>query len=364
MKSFIIFTFFLSSFVSSSSWSKTDTICIQELLFDLTSDVSDLRRVPTTSAIRYDLSDTPFARFQNQFQEAQDRALNSQITVPTRSDFSESARLQIRTVEAQMQELARRGPAIQERVIAINNSLSRYIEGIDETSYIQALTTRVSNLQNEVPVIRVRTRPPVASRELNIREFSTMNELESNFDVLARKAAAPTEEGSSVIHEVDSAFIAQGISQNYLAISQTGDLAIRSSTLGEKVFSVGHEGALNFQGVLSNTQGRRYYGLIFDRGFVSQNGADLRGYSGAAQNNPNAQIFNERHSADGRVFTIRAENATREQGQVHIQNRGGYTRMEINGEVISQMDWMNRQVRGIVEFDVNGNILRIIEVEH
>jgi hypothetical protein len=187
-----------------------------------------------------------------------------------------------------------------------------------------------------------------------------MSTIEGSFDVLARKTNAESRE--LTVLEADSAFSTRGISDRWITVGENGKVNVSDRLRNEKVFAIGSQGAIGFKGKLSHTDGpQRYYAVLYPKGFVEKAGADLRiaGTAGKSLDNPNATLFKSKYAPEGKVFSIRTEKSTRQNGQVHIQFGEEWDNMEINGVRQSQLDFMREHAVGIVEFDADGKVLSV-----
>ncbi len=222
---------------------------------------------------------------------------------------------------------------------------------------VDALIGRMGEARRARILIENHRPPPAPSVQARVRVHrgSSMPQIEQNFDVLARKVA-PTDSHKTThyINEVDLAFSMRGIPDRRVGFDPDGRMRQVVADNGERVYSVGSKGALNFRGALSNQPGQRFYAVLYPKGFVQAYGADIRG----ARNNhtPSGRQFREQHAVNGKVFFVRAEQSTRD-GQVHVYNGSGYENMVVNGEPTTQLEFMRRNAVGIVEFDANGNVL-------
>ncbi len=207
-------------------------------------------------------------------------------------------------------------------------------------------------------------KPPMPDLSV-LKVGATMTEIEKDFDVLARKAAGPTEVGA--IHEVDMAFVEsmRGLSDYRAQLTEKGPALTGGSASGEKVFSVGSKGALNFEGELSNLPGQRFYGVLFPKGFINRYGVDLRtaGSGGASAKTPNDAEFAQHYIMDNdkrvdlpseKAFAVRAEKSTAE-GQAHIHY--ARTNMVIHDSPTSQLAFFRAWVVGVLEFSPAGIVM-------
>lgn len=188
-----------------------------------------------------------------------------------------------------------------------------------------------------------------------------MEKLEERFDVLTRKRTPSRNKNG--LHEVDEAFFAKGIPEEKMIITKNHGLSIEKSSSGDRVFAIGHKGAIDFQGGYSVGAGERYYGVVYKKRFIKHYGDDLRiaGDAGKSLHTPSATNFAQTSATKNKTFVIRSENSTRTQGQVHVQFKEGYDMMDIDGNLTTQKDWLNKHVQGVVEFDKDGKIIRFIE---
>ncbi len=227
------------------------------------------------------------------------------------------------------------------------------------------LKSNLAKLEAEVAKttsIKITTQKLPATREavdhsLTVRPGASMADIEKHFDTIARKASAPKNTGD--VHEVDTAFSSGGIATRHIHVSKNGHIDVPGES-GEKVFAVGHTGAINFMGKKSNEGGERYYALIYPKGFVRNYGADLNEANhittGTATGDKFKQIAQER----GKVFVIRKESTNSTTGgQVHLHTSDEFKYLNVDGEVISQIGWMQKNAIGVVEFDHSGRVLMV-----
>jgi|GEM_PF-1933857 len=238
------------------------------------------------------------------------------------------------------------------------------------------LTTGLKR-RTESPEIEVTGEP--FNPELPEREDYTgihMSEIESKYDVLARKSGAPEKEGALIpgaVHEVDLAFLdgMRGIPNYRVTLKEEEKPELGGGDGGgEKVYALGHTGAINFEGALSNRGGERLYGVLFPSGFMERYGLDLRtkGISGKSAQTPVDQDFAQGYMYDDKekthrveipstkAFAIRAEDNTPD-GQAHIHF--SRSNMNIHGEKMSQLEFMRLFVIGVVEFNMQGFVINI-----
>ncbi|MCD1258375.1 hypothetical protein B5M42_005910 [Paenibacillus athensensis] len=202
-----------------------------------------------------------------------------------------------------------------------------------------------------------------------------MTEVENQYDVLARKSGSPEKDGSLIpgaVHEVDLAFLngMRGIPDYRATLTDKEPQIGGGDGGGEKVYALGHTGAINFEGELSNRGGARLYGVMFPKGFMDKYGLDLRtqGISGKSAQTPVDQDFAQGYMYDDKeqthrvdipstkAFAIRAEDNTPD-GQAHIHF--GRSNMKVHGKKMSQLDFMRSFVTGVVEFNMQGFVINI-----
>jgi len=237
------------------------------------------------------------------------------------------------------------------------------------------LTTGLKR-RTESPEIEVTGEP--FNPELPEREDYTgihMSEIESKYDVLARKSGAPEKDGELIpgaVHEVDLAFLdgMRGIADYRVTLTEEEPVLGGGDGGGEKVYALGHTGAINFEGALSNRGGERLYGVLFPPGFMDRYGLDLRtkGISGKSAQTPVDQDFAQGYMYDDKekthrveipstkAFAIRAEDNTPD-GQAHIHF--SRSNMNIHGKKMSQLEFMRLFVIGVVEFNMQGFVINI-----
>jgi hypothetical protein len=196
--------------------------------------------------------------------------------------------------------------------------------------------------------------------------------IEASFDVLARRTGANKDPDIEHVHEVDLAFISafSGITEAYANPKPTADkLSFQGGGgVGEKVFAVGHEGAVGFREDVAKTE-ERFYALIMPKGFISALGQNLMksGGKGASAREPNEQEFSthkmpalngdpEIDIALDKMFFIRGEKSTAESGQVDIHF--GWRGMIVNDEATSHANFFRQHVLGVIEFTRGGLIIR------
>ncbi|MCB0412681.1 MAG: hypothetical protein KDD50_00005 [Bdellovibrionales bacterium] len=226
------------------------------------------------------------------------------------------------------------------------------------------------------------------SNKIDLSNIQTMKNLEQDFDVLARKVRepdlllgqTPTDRKDWAFFEVDTAFLEEmrGIPDAFIGIRPNGSLDYEY-TSNQKVYAVGHEGALKFHGFLSdnsstpakgkgsNRQQRarkniwyenaqiRFYGVVFQKGFLKEFGAENQKATLVVSNKD--FLSGKKINEDKRkVFQINFEFATQHLGQVHLNLN--WENMIIDGIHTSHVDFFREWALAIVEFDVDGNILR------
>jgi hypothetical protein len=147
--------------------------------------------------------------------------------------------------------------------------------------------------------------------------------IERDFDVLSRRSAAPPP-GS--VSEVETGRLP---SQRGIPIERGKEIvhpitgvsttAINADRQGEKVMAIGLMGAVTFKGAATVGVGRptRVYALLLPKGSIRILGVDMRG-----KDSPNLVTFKKevRNRQQWKIFSIRYETSTAEQGQVHLHD--------------------------------------------
>ena len=208
--------------------------------------------------------------------------------------------------------------------------------------------------------------PPPIGKLPDVGE--SMVDIEGRFDVLARKTSSSTRRPGA-IQEVDLALLDEnkGFADFKGSIGPEGKVSVAEGQ-SERVYSVGHKGALEFQGGLSNQGGERAYGVLYPKGWVERYGDDMRkmGPSGGTAREPNATEFASGSFQEGgknipinqeKAFLIRAEESTSELGQVSMHFDRAM--MEFHGEQMSMLDFLRKSAIGVVEFDLSGNVVYV-----
>lgn len=206
-----------------------------------------------------------------------------------------------------------------------------------------------------------------------VKNGMQMDVVEKTYDTLCRKSSAPP---PHAVHEVDVAMLPsmRGFSDVRASLGPNKDEAQLSGgdSRGEKTFAVGHSAALGFKGKLSTKGGERFYAVLFPKGFLAHYGEDLKtkGANGKSAPEPNEKEMAERSVSDGgtkggkvgigkdKAFAIRAEDATKEKGQVDVHF--AWQKMDIHGKKMSQVDFFRMSAVGAVEFDDKGDVLNTV----
>jgi hypothetical protein len=275
--------------------------------------------------------------------------------------------------------------AYVESLNATTNLLKRFMDassGASNTSALNKMFQVYNQLHGRLTQLGLRQTAPIESTavvgrakpaELTfIRLGTQMSAVEGLFDVLARRTGANKDPSIKHVHEVDLAFVQvfRGVTEAYAnPRPEAKELAFQGGGgVGEKVFAVGHRGAVDFRNDVEKTE-ERFYALIMPKGFIETFGMDLRtrGSGGASAREPNEAEF-ARHTmppmngdpeiaipAD-KLFFIRAETST-PLGQVDIHF--GWRDMLVRGEKINHADLFRRYVLAVVEFTKSGDIIKI-----
>lgn len=259
------------------------------------------------------------------------------------------------SIRARLHVLAARGSGGARVARNFSGWLQGTLSSLPATEWENAINARFARMENwvrwsESPAIHITYfHPPSPPPQLNrIRPGMSMLEVEAQFDALARRASAPTD--PVAVHEVDAAIALRGIPDQYLI--DNGELTSGPRTPRDRVYSVGYRGAVNFSGALSSRGGERFYAVLYPRGFVDRYGARA-----PAARTPGFAEFRDQFADHGLAFPVRSE-AQRTSGQAHISTSNGW-RIEIDGQVVTLLEFMRDSALGVVEFDVRGNVIAI-----
>lgn len=197
--------------------------------------------------------------------------------------------------------------------------------------------------------IALRPIPLPYSRSLSIQGYRTMEEVERDFDVLARKTAFTLD----IVSEVDVAFsrAAKGF-PDFRVRHKAGNVRVFLDNT-QRVYGIGHQGALDFQGLRTHRSFpalNRHYAVILPKGFI--------GHFGGVVRDPrpiNTEEFFRRFDRHDKLFPITFESSTREKGQAHIYM--SWRDIEVNGQRMSLADYIRRYSLAVVEFDREGRII-------
>lgn len=186
----------------------------------------------------------------------------------------------------------------------------------------------------------------------DLSNYKTMQSMEAEFDVLARKTSTTT-----FVSEVDVAMthIALGVPEFRVELFD-GKSRIYSD-LSQKVYAIGHRGSLDFQGALSRGSfhgSTRHYAIVLPKGFV-----ETYGWQNEKQPGPSDNEKFLRLSEGKKLFQIHFEKATAEKGQVHLNLN--WQNITIDGRQMSVAQFVRDHVIAVVEFDRDGRILDILE---
>jgi len=206
------------------------------------------------------------------------------------------------------------------------------------------------------------------------KKDEAMSELEKRFDVLARKSAPPPDDKNN-ISEVDLAFLSpmRGFPDIFASLDKDTKQVDVSKANEEKVFSIGSGGALGFKGELSDKAGARFYGVLMPKGWIAKYGEELRervtksdksGDKRSARA-PNGKEMAQKRFDDegheitigeGKAFGIRAEESTKEHGQVDV-HRDRHVNLTGSGEQLSHLELFRKSSMGVVEFSDKGLVI-------
>ncbi len=203
------------------------------------------------------------------------------------------------------------------------------------------------------PVIVVHPTPlDLTGKRLSLESIGAgddVNRIEPDFDLLCRRTGSGTQDGT--VMEVDGAFSARGFAAWMISVAPNGAFQLPRNQIGEKVFAIGHRGAVDFAGKLSNQGGARFYCVVYASGFIQNFGIDI----GNAPT-PSDETFGQKYAPRGKMFVIRHEKSTAALGQVHTQNKGGWLNMEVvspDGSSVrtTHFDFFRSYALGMFEFD-------------
>lgn len=186
----------------------------------------------------------------------------------------------------------------------------------------------------------------IAIASPDLPRLGSMEVIERSFDVLARRVFQPE---TGLVDEVDLAFVYKGFPEE--KVVEIEKLQLPKSRLMEKVYAVGHKGALAFRSHITTPS--RYYGVVFSRGTIDK--ISFRAYARTYTRSPRQLCKRYRETPSMGWFPRITERATAEFGQVHIyfqQSCGiddGYSRVSV----------MRDHVLAVVEFDQTGSIISI-----
>lgn len=244
------------------------------------------------------------------------------------------------------------------REITVNNRpAAQMVDNFLKSNFakLEAEVARTTSIK--IKTQKLPTTHETIYQSLNVRPGASMAEIEKHFDTIARKASAPKNTGE--VHEVDTAFSSGGIATRHIHVAKNGHIDVPGES-GEKVFAVGHVGAINFMGKRSNEGGERFYALIYPKGFVRNYGADLKEANHVTTGTATGEKFKKIAEEKGKVFVVRKESTNSTTGgQVHLHTSDEFKYLNIDGEVISQIGWMQKNAIGVVEFDHSGRVLMV-----
>lgn len=219
-------------------------------------------------------------------------------------------------------------------------------EYFDRKELDQLLAHHLIKQGGTTPITPVRIFKAPSSENLAlIHKDAQVDDLDEAFDILARKAS----ESPGFVHEVDVAFSAKGMANNWIGVEN--HLLTVKKQVREKVFSVGSRGAIRFSGERSTRGVERLYAVIFPKGFVRKYGLDLRTQHISSYRKL-VREYNKHNATQEKAFPIRVELSTQKSGQVHISN----LEINIQGHGTNVMEFLRTQALGIVEFDFQGTI--------
>lgn len=179
----------------------------------------------------------------------------------------------------------------------------------------------------------------------NDRDLRDMSSLEKHFDVFARK----TDNKSYFVSEVDMAFSDSMHGLPSVKIFKSDKTQhFRVDQIQEKVFAVGHAGAIGFGGKRSNTSSsNRYYGIVLPKGIIGR----MSYKELFIPKTPRGISYRDLLSS-GKAFLVRKES---DRKQIHFNRK---VVIETDSDSIDQFSLIRRLSIAVVEFNQDGDILR------
>lgn len=238
-------------------------------------------------------------------------------------------------------------------------SISKQFESDDFSSEQKALIV-FSTLRSwesyfaarKVPVEKIKVD---ISAKPNVRVGDSIYDLQAKFDVISRKTANLTD--GSYAGEIEVALATGKIPKARLTIAKNDSVSVGEPMNGEKVFAVGFDGALNFQGKNSSTDRSRIYAVILPKGFLQKLAVmDSRG-------DMTRDVFFSVYGASGKAFYIKFEKATAIDGQVHVHMGRDWAHFLLDHKIVRPDDIINEHIIQLVELDKHGNIIRMASNE-
>jgi hypothetical protein len=249
----------------------------------------------------------------------------------------------------------------------IVNNFNTYVnnlnKGLPGKRFISLFDNVIDDVEKDIRVTHNIDNETEVENEEDIEEHDTIENIGSKFDILTRKASKSTRRHGAV-HEVDLALMPRfkGIVDLKVGINNDGSIQVQSGQK-ERVFAIGYQGALDFDGSLSNLGGARFYGILFSKGWVRAFSQDMRtAKEGKTAREPSSEDFKSGSYQDedvsinidnDKAFLIRSEDSTQEEGQITLH----FDRNEILIGNVSMIQFLRNSALGVVEFDTEGGII-------
>ncbi len=339
----------LDQFVGIETWQPTNSIAAPESFLEWSAPpANDFHYAgPTPAIIDQILKESRASEVQMVQREV--AALQAYLSGVDR-ELPEEDRIRFRRNVAALFKLLEASGTVKERLEAFykfRNAAKADRYNFTPPEFLEAWL--VDLISWRPAAIALRPIPLPYSRPLSLQGYRTMEEVEVDFDVLARKTAFT----SDTVSEVDVAFsqTAKGF-PDFRVRQKEGSVRVFLDNT-QRVYGVGHKGALEFQGLRTQRSFpalNRHYAVILPKGFVDHFGGVVRDPRPI-----NPEEFFRRFDRHDKLFPITFESSTREMGQAHIYM--SWRDIEVNGQRMSLADYIRRYSLAVVEFDRDGRII-------
>lgn len=192
----------------------------------------------------------------------------------------------------------------------------------------------------------------------------SIESIEQNFDILSRKAAEPPE---NAIHEADMATFdtQRGLPADRVSATRNFSettIDVVDKPPSEKAMAIGFRGAIDFKGKLSagKVGNERIYATLFPKGAIRGWGMDRK-----KQNAPSLTDFKKEVRGDedlNKLFVIRYETSTADEGQVHIYNEWLIEDVSTENVFYTQLELLRKYVIAVVEIEDKDNSWKVVKV--